>query len=160
MRSRRTRRSFLPILQVLEGRQLLSLILDDQGAGFSATGPGWQSALSGYDGGHHSVAAAPAGSAATATASWEEDGLPAGDYLVQATWEGDATHATVATYRIYDGATLLQSVAIDQQHAPSGPVIGGEAFQTLATVPVTSGTLTVALGNDANGDVDADMPSR
>jgi hypothetical protein len=156
IRPRRSRRSFLPILQALEGRQLLSVILDDQDDGFSTTGSGWQSTSSGYDGESLSVAPAPAGSAATATARWEEDGLPAGDYVVQATWEGASGSATDAKYLIYDGTTLRQTATVDQQADPSGTISGGRPFQTLATVHVTSGTLTVVLGNDASGDVDAD----
>ena len=131
-------------------------ILDDGGAGFAETGTGWQGWGSGYGGAHQFAAPAPSGGPATATASWQAAGLPAGSYVVQATWEGSGTQADNATYLIYDGATLVQTVTVNQRINPSGTAYGGRPFQVLATVPISSGTLRVVLGNNADSYVDAD----
>src|SRR5262249_685282 len=56
----------------------------------------------------------------------------------------------------YDGTTLLQTVLVDQSVAPSGTVVGGAAFQNLATVRITGSSLKVVLSDNANKDVVAD----
>jgi subtilisin family serine protease len=128
------------------------LIIDNGQPGYSEGGSGWQSWSAGY-GGNLRYHAAGRG---TNTATWQAGGLTAGYYLVQATWTGDFNHATNAGYSIYDGTTLLQTVLVNQQANPSGTVVGGVNFQDLATVQITSDTLTVVLTDNANGYVVAD----
>src|SRR5262249_27275099 len=61
-----------------------------------------------------------------------------------------------APYRIYDGTTLLQTIRINQKNAPVGTTVNGFVFQTLVLTNITSGAVTISLGNDANGFVIAD----
>src|SRR5262249_20464001 len=90
------------------------------------------------------------------TASWQLTGLAAGSYDVQMTWNVVANHATNATYSVYDGNTLLGTVTVNQQQAPSGPTVNGSIFQSLGPFTLSSGTLTVTLSDNANGYVIAD----
>src|SRR4029077_7278977 len=85
------------------------------------------------------------------TATWQASGLAMGLYQVQATWHPYNNEATNAPYAIYDGSTLLQTVAVNQTQTAKGNSFGGVPFQTLATVNVTSGTLKVVLSNTGNG---------
>jgi glucose/arabinose dehydrogenase len=136
-------------------RPLGSIIVDNTDAvGYAESGQGWQSLASeGYNG---NLRYAPAGSGNTAT--WQVTGLLTGDYDVQVTWTAGANQATQATYQIYDGDTLLQTVIIDQTQTPSGTIthgttlINGSAFQSLYTAHISSGTLRVVLSDDLDGD--------
>jgi hypothetical protein len=131
----------------------LPSIIDDGTAGYTQTGPNWQSwTPDGYGG---ELRYAPAG-AGESSASWQLQGLTSGSYIVQATWFAHPSHASNAPYQIYDGSTLLQTVLVNQQILPSGPTYGNEPFQTLATVNITSGTLKVVITNNANGWIMAD----
>ncbi len=130
-----------------------AFILNDEGPSFVGTGAGWTSVQVGYNGEPvQSNVSAPG----AASASWQVSGVTTGSYLVQATWNGSASNTPDAVYQIYNGSTLLQSVPVNQQQSPSGPLFGGVAFQTLATVPLTSGTIRVVLVNQHSGDVEAD----
>src|SRR5260370_34848315 len=84
----------------------LPVVVDDVTSGYSETGPGWQTWLDGYNGELRYVAPGTGGSAA----SWQVTGLTPGSYAVQTTWLASSTHATNATYQIFDGATLVQSM--------------------------------------------------
>ncbi|MCI0459041.1 MAG: S8 family serine peptidase [Gemmataceae bacterium] len=128
------------------------VILDNGGAGYSETGSGWVSWAAGYN---SSLRFHAAGTGSN-TASWQVSGLPTGYYLVQATWNGETNHPSNAPYSIYDGTTLLQTVLVDQRPAPSGTVVGGVAFQSLATVQITTGAVRILLSDNANGYVVAD----
>jgi Matrixin/Protein of unknown function (DUF1573) len=128
------------------------IILDNGGSGYTETGAGWQGWPTGYNGGVRYNSAGPNG----ATASWQQTGLTAGNYQVQATWNGSFNHTSSAVYQIYDGTTLRQTITVDQRPDPSGASFGGVLFQTLGTVLVNSGALRVVLSNSASGDVVAD----
>ena len=86
----------------------------------------------------------------------------AGAYDVQMTWVAGANRATNATYLIYDGSTLVGTVPVNQQAAPSGGQVVPDGngtnipFQKLGTFTINSGTLTVVLSDNANGIVIAD----
>jgi PKD repeat protein len=127
-------------------------ILDNGQAGFTTSGAGWTGAAAGYNGGEQIDKAAPAAD----SASWQTTGLAAGSYLVQATWTAASTNAAAAVYRIYDGSTLVQTVTVNQQKAPSGTAYGGAAFQSLATVQINSGILRVVLSGQGGSDLVAD----
>src|SRR5262249_7601072 len=127
------------------------VIVDNGQAGYSEAGSGWQGWSAGYGG---TLRYHAAGTGAN-TASWQIS-LPSGYYKVQATWNGDLTHADNAPYSIYDGTTFLQTVAVNQRSDPVGDLVGNIKFQTLATVQVTSGTLRVVLSDNANGYIVAD----
>jgi hypothetical protein len=128
------------------------VIVDNGQPGYSETGTGWLDWSAGYNG---SLRYHAAGTGAD-TASWQATGLPAGYYLVQATWNGSSNHASNAPYAIYDGSTLLGTVLVNQQSWPTGTTVGGVVFQNLATVQITSGTLTVVLSDNTDGYVVAD----
>ena len=135
-------------------RTLLSsaLILDDSGSGFTETGAGWTAYPIGYNGEQQYNFSAPG----AATGTWQASSLAHGAYLVQATWNGSSNHTANAAYSIYDGNTLIKTVSVNQQQNPVGPVFGGVAFQTLATVTISSGTVRVAEANQGSNAVIAD----
>jgi subtilase family serine protease len=128
-------------------------IIPNTSPAFSETGTGWLSWPGGYSGNyqyHHGASGAD-------TAIWQGAGVPAGAYTIATTWNASSNHATNATYQIYDGTQLLQTVTVDQTKAPSGGgTFNNFAFQNLATVTISSGTLKVVLSDNGNGDVVAD----
>jgi hypothetical protein len=132
-----------------------SSLVDDNEAGYAETGAWTGAGGGGYDGGYR-FAAPSAGGAATSTATWTSTGLASGTYDVQATWVPYGNRADNAHYLIYDGNTLVKSLFINQQLMPVGSNYGGTVFQDLGKVSVTSGTLRIVLGNDADGTVVAD----
>lgn len=134
--------------------------VDDSGAGFSLSGPGWSTVGSAGYGGQ--LRKTGSGGNGSNSATWSLAGLAPGDYEVAVTWTAASGQATNASYTLKDGSSVLRSVNVDQTSAPTGPVFGGNymqnasAFQTLATVHVTGGTLNVVLTDNANGAVVAD----
>src|SRR5262249_20995451 len=99
---------------------------------------------------------APAGTGAS-TATWQFNNLPEGHYDVQVTWPAGPNRASDAKYTVYDGATLLGTVVVNQQLAPTGgETVNGVTFQSLGDYNISSGTLKVVLSNEANGAVIAD----
>src|SRR4029077_9333779 len=93
--------------------------------GYSQTGSAWTLYTgAGFD---NQLSYAPAGSGSN-TATWQV-GLAAGGYDVQVTWNAYFTRATNATYQVFDGNTLLGTVSVNQQVAPTGrPSISGTPF--------------------------------
>ncbi|WP_406693968.1 Ig-like domain repeat protein [Singulisphaera sp. Ch08] len=124
----------------------------DDGAGTSQTGPWAEAAIGGASG---SVRYAEAGTGSS-TITWPLAGLVQGTYDVQVTWMAGTNRASNAPYRIYDGNTLRKTVRVDQRNAPVGATVGGVTFQSLGVVTVNSGTIRVALANDADNHVIAD----
>jgi hypothetical protein len=129
------------------------VVLDNSQPGYAETGSGWTDWAAGYNGGLRFHA--PGGGADSA--SWQATGLPVGYYTIQATWNASSNHASNAPYAIYDGATLVKTVVVDQRPAPSGSTtLGGVVFQDLVTVPITSGSVRVVLSDNVDGYVVAD----
>jgi len=124
------------------------VIVDNGTAGYSETGAWTTENVTAYNGSERYAAA---GGTGQNTATWQATGLPAGLYQVQATWHAYGNQSSNAPYAIYDGATLLQTVAVNQTLTPSGSSFGGVPFQTLARVNITTGTLKVTVGNTGNG---------
>jgi hypothetical protein len=127
-------------------------LLDNGQPGYGESGSAWTDYAAGYNGGLRFHA--PGGGADTAT--WQATGLPAGYYTVQVTWNASSNHASNAPYAIYDGNTLLRTVIVNQQSAPSGTTLGGVVFQNLVSVHITSGTLRVVLSDNVDAYVVAD----
>ena len=77
---------------------------------------------------------------------------------VFATWVPLAGNAQNATYHIYNGNALLDTVAVDQQQPPVPDiVVGATPFQKLGEYTFTFNSLTVRLITDAaNGNLVAD----
>jgi hypothetical protein len=129
--------------------QVLGPVIVDNGtAGYSETGAWNTEFVPAYGGSERYAAASGTGQN---TATWQATGLPAGLYQVQATWHAYPNQSSNAPYAIYDGATLLQTVALNQTLMPSGASFGGVPFQNLAMVNITTGTLKVTLSNTGNG---------
>jgi hypothetical protein len=124
------------------------VIVDNGDPGYSETGTWTTESVPSYNG---TERYATSGGTGQNTATWQVSGLASGQYQVQVTWHKYPNEATNAPYAIYDGATLLQSVLVNQTQLPNGSSFGGVPFQTLATVNITSGTLMVVLSNSANG---------
>jgi hypothetical protein len=123
------------------------VIVDNGTVGYSETGVWTTEAVSSYGGTERYAQSSGTGNN---TAAWQVTGLSPGRYQVQVTWHEYGNEATNAPYAIYDGATLLQTIAVNQTQPPSGASFGGVPFQTLASVNITSGTLRVVLSNAAN----------
>src|SRR5262249_15977185 len=91
------------------------------------------------------------------TATWQATGQAAGTYDVQLTWFAFSNRASNAPFSVYDGNTLLGTVTVNQQNAPSGgATINGFTFQSLGHFAINSGTLRVVTSDNANGYVIAD----
>ena len=106
-----------------------SVVVDNGQAGFTQSGPGWTP----YTGtGYNNNLDYAAAGTGTNTATWQVGSLAAGSYDVQMTWTAVANHATNATYSVFDGATLLGTVTVNQQQAPSGPAVDGSASRAWA----------------------------
>jgi hypothetical protein len=129
--------------------------VDNSAYGYSETGTGWSSFAdpSAYLGNERYAAPGTGGN----TATWQVPGLSSGTYNVETTWTAYANRATNATYQVFDGATLLGTVMVNQQLAPAGgATVGGVAFQSLGHFAISSGTLRVVLTDNANAYVIAD----
>ncbi len=130
------------------------VVVTDGGAGFSETGTGWTTAPNGYMGEAMQVSSAAPGAA---TATWTVSGLAAGWYNLSVDWNGfPNSNTTAAVYQIYDGSKLVQTVTVNQTQTATGQVHGGQLFQQLDAVDITSGSLTVVASSMAAGDLGAD----
>jgi hypothetical protein len=131
-----------------------SVIVDNSDPGYAEAGANWHSYhLPGTYGPNYRYHAAGTG---VDTATWTVRGLAAGTYDVEVAWTAYSNRATNAPYRIYDGATLLATVLVNQQLAPTGTTVGGATFQSLGHLSINSGTLKVVLSDNANQYVIAD----
>ena len=129
-------------------------ILDAGQPSYTETGDGWTdgAAAESYAGAHREHAAGNGQS----TARWTFGALANVMHEVQVTWAAGAAQATNATFRVYDGQTLVASVSVDQTAAPTGMSVDGHTWFSLGDVDVSSGTIVVELSNDADGTVVAD----
>src|SRR5262249_9815410 len=79
-----------------------------------------------------------------------------GSYNAAVTWVPFGSLSPTATYKVFDGGTLLGTVTVNQQAAPSGPTVNGVVFQSLGHFQINSGTLKVVLTQSSGGYVIAD----
>ncbi|MDB5385367.1 MAG: Extracellular serine protease precursor, partial [Planctomycetaceae bacterium] len=93
----------------------------------------------------------------TATAAYTFNGLtPGTTYRISTTWFELSNRATNAPFTITGGASS-PTVLVNQQKAPVGFTSNGATWQDLSTGYTVTGTsLTITLGNKANGYVIAD----
>ena len=128
-------------------------IIDNGDPGFTST-PGWTQPLAtnGYDGDQLNASKGDGSRIAT----WTFTDLTPGLYRVSATWTAFTNRATDAPYTIFDGAAPLVTVDINQQLTPDDFTSFGTTWEDLATVMITSNTLTVQLTDNANDFVIAD----
>jgi probable HAF family extracellular repeat protein len=125
--------------------------IDDGAAGFASTG---FTTLSGQ-GNLNDVRRALAGNGAAA-ATWTFDGLAPGVYRVSATWSTASNRATNAPYTVFDGATPLGTVAVNQRLAPGDFADQDVTWANLGDFTVVGGSLGVRLTNLADGWIIAD----
>jgi hypothetical protein len=118
---------------------------------FTTSGSWTTSAQGAFGGSHASSSTAASGSS---VATWTMP-VTAGSYEVDVTWPASSNYSTSATYSIYSGTSLLGSVSVNQQDAPSGITYEGLNFQSLGTFTISGTQLVVGLAN-TNGQVDAD----
>lgn len=124
---------------------------------YSTTGLADDGGTAGAYGGDHSFPTIDSAVHAEG-ALWAFSGLSAGTYDIWATWVHASNRATDAMYEVYDDGTLLDTVYLNQEIAPSetytdfGITAEWEPFSSSYTI--TSGTLIVVLygqstlGND------------
>lgn len=133
-------------------------IIDNGAAGYSLVLGTSTAFASGGFSGDAAVLGGPAGpNDGTSIAQWEFTGLPVGTYAVSATWTANASNAGNSTFVVIADDSTAGQVRVNQQQTPGDFTESGAFWQKLLTsVTVTDGTLTVLLGDDANGQVIAD----
>jgi hypothetical protein len=138
-------------------------VIDNGQAGYAETGP-WATALGGFNGTNRYAKSLRASGGVKSTASWTFTGLPAQSYFVYITYAGKTGYSTKAPFAVSDGSTSRGTVYINESilvTAAQGGLTqgsyGGVGWLELGTFNISSGTLKVALNNNANGNfVDAD----
>ncbi|MCA9245959.1 MAG: choice-of-anchor D domain-containing protein [Planctomycetales bacterium] len=127
-------------------------IIDDGDAGFSA--PSFS--LAPGQGFMNDVRYAP-GANNGLTATWNFGGLtPGATYEVFATWTPQGNRATNAPYEISGVVGGPTTVPTNQRLTPDDTTALGRPFELLGAFQTTGASLTVTLGDDADGFVIAD----
>jgi hypothetical protein len=132
-------------------------VVNDGDPDFSASGSWIRTAGSGFRSDYRYSAAGVGND----VASWTFH-VPAGQYLVAATWVQSYNRATNSPYSVYDGDRLVGTVLVNQRIAPKGISDQGKSWTKLnysgnqGVFTITSGTLTIKLSDAANGYVIAD----
>ncbi len=141
----------LLIADAVRVERVIPQIIDNGDAGFTTSGSWYPYSSLGFeDDLHYSFAGS-----GSDTASWSFTVTP-GQYEVATTWATHTNRATNAPYTIYDGATSLETVQVNQQAAPDDFTDQGVAWETLGTFTLTGSTLLVKLSDNANGLLIAD----
>jgi hypothetical protein len=127
-------------------------IIDDGDSGFSTVGAWTPYPNQGYQ---NDVTYAAAGTGVD-VATWTFSGLSSGQYRVTATWSTNSNRATNAPYTVFDGASPLSTILVNQELAPNDLSDSGAAWEDLGTFVINGSTLMVRLTNAANEYVIAD----
>ncbi len=136
----------------LEPRHLLTVIIDNGDPGYSNVGS-WNSVL--VSGFQDDFDWSEPGDGDTAT--WVFSTTPGSTYRVSATWRDRPSAATDSPFTIYDGATQVAIVNVNQKVAPvEFPDAGATWDDLVSSVTVANNTLSVELSDLANGRVIAD----
>jgi photosystem II stability/assembly factor-like uncharacterized protein len=130
-------------------------VVDDGDAGFATNNNGGWINLSNLISYQLDYTYHPAGTGAN-WVSWTFNDLPDGTYQVFTRWSQFSNRATNAPYTVYDGATALGTLSVNQQVAPAGDQVGDVVWQKLGNYTIDSGMLKVQLTDAANGYVTAD----
>jgi hypothetical protein len=116
-------------------------VIDDGDLGFSTVG-GWIAhPEQGHQGDVHYATAGPGSSAA----QWIAVVTP-GRYRIAVTWSPYFNRANNAPFMVFDGATSLGTIPVNQQSGPSDFTDRGATWKTLGTFNVASNSLSVSLG--------------
>lgn len=128
------------------------VIIDNGDAGYSLFGTSDVSTADGFSGDFEVLGGVSGARDGSSIASWEFTGLTAGNYRVSATWSPSANNSTSSVFVVNTGGATASQTRINQQRTPEDFTASGEFWQDLNTsVSVSDGTLTVLLGDDANG---------
>ncbi len=121
-------------------------VIDNGGAGYSVTSSSyWSTSGGGFGGGHQFEFGATGG-----YAMWTFSNLPAGEYLVSATWLEGTNRGTKVPYSIADGSLNVATVAVNQRVAPAADtVVNSKNFQNLASVSAVHGSIVVRMTNNS-----------
>ncbi|MBI1337329.1 MAG: choice-of-anchor D domain-containing protein [Phycisphaera sp.] len=130
-------------------------LIDDRNEGFLAEGNwGFSIEPGKYVGTDHTFAR---GGNGANRATYTFTGLALGNYEVYATWRADPNRATDIPYSILDGSHSLGIVRVNQEQPPSGLTLDGFNYSRIGGLWTTnSGSLVVAINDDADDYVDAD----
>ncbi len=137
-------------------RQITALSTVDNGTyPFRITGPGWTTQTgAGYQN-NYSVHADGVSEIDSNTARWSIQRTP-GTYEVFVTWVARPQNANDASYKVYDGPTLIGTFTVNQQVAPEDLTTGGVSWKSLGVYSINTTVLSVVLSSIATGDVVAD----
>jgi hypothetical protein len=134
-------------------------VVDNRNSGFRAYGSGWNLVAGGYNGDRRTHAGGGTGATNYVEFSYGQNFTARTHYEFFATWVANAANASNAKYKIYDGATLLTTVTVNQQVSPNTALVNGSLWQSLYLyTPLTTGyhVIRIRIGDDANGVVVAD----
>ena len=132
-------------------------IIDNGDAGYSLFGTSDTFTTDGFTGDFEVLGGTAGPRNGSSIASWEFTGLTAGNYRVSATWSPSANNSTSSFFVVNTGGATASQTRINQQRTPDDFTASGEFWQDLNTsVAVSDGTLTVLLGDDADGRSIAD----
>ncbi|MCP4468205.1 MAG: DUF5011 domain-containing protein, partial [Halieaceae bacterium] len=136
-------------LDVTDDESAYTALIDDGEAGFTQSGFSYQSnaqVAAAYNGDNYNLRNGDDAD----QASWTFTGLDDGAYHVMATWAhkyNNNYNATDAPFQLLDaGSNVLSSIAVNQKNAPSQHEVDGTFWDTLDTVYVAGGQLTVTVG--------------
>src|SRR5262245_14777047 len=131
--------------------------IDNGADGFAGTG-NWhvQNSKGGFEQDIQFANKAEKNDKTLATATWTFTGLAAGLYRVSVTAPASSSYASDAPFSVFDGATLLKTVPVNQRSTLGNCSPDGFRGQNLGTFSIQGGTLVVQLTKRANGHVVAD----
>lgn len=128
-------------------------VINDGQAGYSQLGA-WSVATSGGLAGYRFKAAGTG----AAYAQFSFSGLTPGQYRLSATWIGssvtpNAVYSSGTTVRVFNGATALNPLTVDQQLAPNDRQASGVWWEDLGTFDISATATTVRFTDQATGRV-------
>jgi hypothetical protein len=134
-----------------------TILVDNTSFGFTTRGT-WALVSGGYGGSYRQIAGGGDGSL---YAQWQYSGtFTAGtQYGIYVTWVASPSNATNARYKLFDGATPLGTVFLNQTLVPNSVIANGFQWQSLLVyTPATTGfhVIRVQVDNSGNGNVIAD----
>lgn len=130
------------------------MVIDNRDVGYAEADGAWKSTADASA--YHAEYRRHAAGSGSGTGTWTFTGLAPGWYDVEVTWVPAGDRAGNAPYTIFDGAAPLRTIAVDQTAGPVGPKAGGVSWSSLGQYQITGNTLSVQLGDNANGFVIAD----
>jgi hypothetical protein len=135
----------------------VKVIDDGDHPGFNTTGGGWRQVTGqgGYQGNFTLHELGAHGGVALYHLNAGPVAIPQ-TFELFATWVARPGNASNATYRVYDGDTLIATVVVDQRVPASDVFVGGTGWKELGIFTRTTDDVRVELDGAADGDVVAD----